>query len=317
MKYTNEVKVGVSIVIAILLFVFGVRYFQDMPLFSGSYELVTDFDEVSGLVVGNPVMISGVNVGDVRAINLRESGEEVRIRLRISEDVQIPEGSVIKQTGWSQLGGVQLVIEPGSATNPPLRSGDYIPSRQTPGVLGNITEQAGPIFSRVDTLLRQLDITAEQFERHLGQPDSDVRRSLANLRAVTASLDGILQGEEENVDAILRNTRAITDDLRGFTENNADDLSASVASFQTAVTRLDTTLTTLDTTLQTYNRLGGSLDRVAAGIDRGDGTLGQLAEDPRLYHRVDSLVINMNHLLVDFRENPQRYLQHVSGIDLF
>ncbi len=317
MKYSNEVKVGVSIVAAILIFVFGVRYFQDMPLFSGSYELVTEFDEVSGLVTGNPVMISGVNVGDVRRIDLQGTGENVRVRLRISSDTVIPEGSTVKQTGWSQFGGVQLVITPGASTNPPLESGDFIPSEQVPGVLGNLTEQAGPLLNRMDTLLHQLDVTAEQFEYQLRRPNSDMRRTLAHLQAITASLDQALRAEEGSIEDILGNTRAITSDLRGFTRNNTDELSTSVTRFKTAVTRLDTALTTLDTTLKTYNRLGGSLDRVATSIDRGEGTLGQLAEDPRLYHRVDSLVTNMNHLLVDFRENPGRYLRHVRGVDLF
>jgi phospholipid/cholesterol/gamma-HCH transport system substrate-binding protein len=317
MTYSNEAKVGISIVLAVLIFVFGVRYFQDMPLFKGSYELVTEFDEVSGLVSGNPVMISGVNVGDVSRITLRESGREVQVRLRISQDVVIPEGSVVKQTGWSQLGGVQLVIDPGPSTNPRLQSGDFIPSQQTPGVLGNITEQAGPILTRMDTLLQQLDVTAEQFERQIGRSDSDVRRTLANLQAITASLDQIIRAEEENLDAILGNSRAITNDLRSFTENNSDDLAAGVTGFRTAVNRLDTTLITLDTTLQTYNHLGSSLDRVATSIEQGDGTLGQLSEDPRLYHRVDSLVNNLNLLIVDLRENPRRYLRHIRGIDLF
>ena len=36
----------------------------------------------------------------------------------------------------------------------------------------------------MDTLLQQLDLTAEQFEYQLRRPNSDVRRTLANLQAM-------------------------------------------------------------------------------------------------------------------------------------
>ena len=70
MKYSNELKVGMAIVAAVVVFVLGVRYFQDVPLFRGTYDLNSSFESAGGLIAGNPVRVSGVGVGKVREVKL-------------------------------------------------------------------------------------------------------------------------------------------------------------------------------------------------------------------------------------------------------
>ena len=43
-------------------------------------------------------------------------------------------------------------------------------------------------------------------------------------------------------------------------------------------------------------------------IERGDGSLGMLVNNPSLYRNTDSLVIDLRSLLADFRRDPKRYV---------
>jgi phospholipid/cholesterol/gamma-HCH transport system substrate-binding protein len=52
-----------------------------------------------------------------------------------------------------------------------------------------------------------------------------------------------------------------------------------------------------------------SLNSVLAKIKNGEGTLGKLVQDERLYNHMDSLSMNLNLLVKDLRENPQRYVR--------
>ena len=70
MKYTREFQVGLAIVLAAVIFFFGVRYFADQPLFGGSYTLYTQFADASGLAPGNSVFVNGVKVGTVDDVEL-------------------------------------------------------------------------------------------------------------------------------------------------------------------------------------------------------------------------------------------------------
>jgi phospholipid/cholesterol/gamma-HCH transport system substrate-binding protein len=52
-----------------------------------------------------------------------------------------------------------------------------------------------------------------------------------------------------------------------------------------------------------------SINSVLAKIKNGEGTLGKLVQDERLYNHMDSLSMNLNLLVKDLRENPQRYVR--------
>jgi phospholipid/cholesterol/gamma-HCH transport system substrate-binding protein len=52
-----------------------------------------------------------------------------------------------------------------------------------------------------------------------------------------------------------------------------------------------------------------SLNSVLAKVKNGEGTLGKLVQDDRLYNHMDSLSMNLNLLVKDLRENPQRYVK--------
>ncbi len=52
MKYSNELKVGIALVLTTLIFYIGFRFLQDLPFFKGTTEFFTTFDDAGGLVSG-------------------------------------------------------------------------------------------------------------------------------------------------------------------------------------------------------------------------------------------------------------------------
>ena len=44
-------------------------------------------------------------------------------------------------------------------------------------------------------------------------------------------------------------------------------------------------------------------------MERGEGTMGKLMQDEKLYNDIDSLSVNLNRLVRDLRENPDRYVK--------
>ena len=51
MNYSNELKVGIAIVVSILIFFLGSRFFEDIPLFKGTYDLFTTYEDARGMIV--------------------------------------------------------------------------------------------------------------------------------------------------------------------------------------------------------------------------------------------------------------------------
>ena len=118
MKYSNEMKVGVTLIVATVVFVLGVRFFQDLPLFKGTYSLVSEFDNAGGLISGNLVRINGVGVGSVDDVYINPETQRVRVEFHIGLGIPVTRGSTSQIAGFEALGVVRLDLVLG----PPKRS---------------------------------------------------------------------------------------------------------------------------------------------------------------------------------------------------
>lgn len=310
MRYGNELKVGLAIIATVLVFIFGFRFLSDLPLFRGSYELRTRLTEAGGLISGNPVLISGVRVGSVSNVALSEDQDAVNVRFRMDEDVTVFEGSTARIKGFGALGGVQLVIAPGPRSNAPIPPNGLVPADPRGDVLGELRSRTPQLVGRADSLLASVTAAARATNRLLSNSGGELDLTLAAIRRSTETLSRVLQSQEGRLANVLENAEATTQDLRAFTAGNTDSLALALTRFNQAMRRLNANLATLDTTTTRLNA-------VAARIETGEGTLGRLVNDPSLYIRLDSTATRLSFVLEDFQQNPGRYLEELTLVDIF
>jgi phospholipid/cholesterol/gamma-HCH transport system substrate-binding protein len=79
LKISNEVKFGIVAVVSIALAALGISYMQGTRLLGNSLTLHAKYENVSGLIRGNPVIIKGVNVGQVMEIDYQDTVVVVEI----------------------------------------------------------------------------------------------------------------------------------------------------------------------------------------------------------------------------------------------
>src|SRR5918996_83252 len=86
----TEIVVGLSVVVGVVCILYvAVVSGQWSLLKTSGYVLYANFPSVSGLHVGNPVEIAGVEVGEVESIRLADY--QARVGLRIEDNVRIGE----------------------------------------------------------------------------------------------------------------------------------------------------------------------------------------------------------------------------------
>jgi|GEM_PF-273809 len=348
MRYGNELKVGIAIILAAIIFILGVRYFENIPLFGGTYELYTEFSDAGGLIQGSVVEISGVGVGTVDDVRLSENANSVIVKFHVNNDVKLPTGSYTELSGFSALGDVRLEVVPGPPQNPPIEEGSFLPSRKT-GMLSELSERAPGLLSRADTLLLTLNRSLNEVEpainqvqsafaeaetsfegigrvadqlggqanqtlsevnRLLTDQNSDIRATFAALRGTTEEINNLLRAEQARIRTIVTELETFTSSLSRFTVENQDSLAQTVYGLNTTLRRLNSNLATLETTQN-------SLDRIILKIDQGEGTLGMLINDPVLYEEMVGLTQNLNQLVQDIQRNPSRYLRELRLVDVF
>ena len=321
MSISRELKVGLAVLGAVVLFYAGMRFFQDVPLFGGTYHLYTEFGDAGGLSSGNAVRINGVKVGRVERIDLVSDKDQVRIDFYLREDVRVPRGTTAKTSGLSYFGNMSLALLPGPSSNPPLPEGSLVPSasagRGFEGVIEGLQERAPRLADKLDSVLTQADVTLEdagatfRFTRTmLGSSNSDLRRTLAAFRSSATTLDQLLQSQRTRLTSTVSNLEQFSRDLSQFSAENSDSLDLAISNLNSAMNRLDGQLTTLDTTT-------ASLNAIMRKVNQGEGTLGLMVNDSSLYVRLDSAAGNLNHLLKAFQENPSRFLREMQLVDVF
>jgi phospholipid/cholesterol/gamma-HCH transport system substrate-binding protein len=308
-KYGNELKVGIAVILSIIIFIVGVRYFQDLPIFSGTLELYTTFENADGLISGNPVRVNGVTVGRVNEVRLQPETRDVLVRFQVDQDLRIPEGSTTRVSGLSALSSVSVVINLADASRPVVAAGDTLASNQS-DVLGNIVDRAPTLVNRADSLLGTATTTLNTAEQLLARPQSDLRQTLVAIGTTARTVDQLLRAEQQRLASTLESIDTLATSLDDFTTSNQDSLSLAVQRLNRSLTQLERNLASLEQTTTT-------LDAILQKVNQGEGTLGLLVNDPGLYHRLDSTTTTLNQLLLDFQQNPKRYLKDLKLVEVF
>lgn len=324
MKYGQELKVGLALVLSVAAIIFGVRFFEGLPLFGGTSAYSATFANGDGLAAGSPVRVSGVNVGKVESVALDPATRRVRVTFRVDDALALTRGTTAKLGGFSALGGIRVDLLPGPAGAPALPGGAEIPSTDATDLVAEITDRAPLLAARADTLLLGAGLTVGEAYRLLGDEDSDLRLALASLRQSTNALNTLIRAQDPRFAAVLGNAnvaatefgttavelRGLATDFRGLTATNRDSIALAVANLNASLRRLDRGLVGVEASTARF-------DTISARVARGEGNLGLLLNDSTLYVRLDSTLNTTNGILDDFKRNPGRYLRHLKLVDVF
>lgn len=309
MKYSNELKVGLAVVLSVIVLILGIRFFQDLPLFDRTVTYQTVFENASGLVSGNAVRVNGVRVGAVEEVHYDPAQRHVIVDFYIDPQIRVTEGSVTEVAGFPTLGDVRINLELGPEDNPLIEPGERLPSREV-DILADISDRAPEMIGRADTTLMQLQSAMAELTDLVEDPDRELGQALRSVSQGADAITRVLSEEQHRMAGALDSVAHLSGSLNRFVETNQDTLGQAVGGMNQVIERLDRNLEELESTTQRVNTL---MDQV----ENGEGTLGLLVNDPSLYHNMDSTAVRLNEVIDDFQRNPRRYLRELSIIEFF
>ncbi len=125
-----EFKVGIFIFLGIFLLALFVLKAGDVDWFRRGYYVEFVFPNVSGLKIGSPVRLAGVNVGSVKEVKVvydsQKKSSQVEVYAYIDEDVQFPIDSKVEIVSIGLLGDKGIEITPGINYERMVRPGDIL-----------------------------------------------------------------------------------------------------------------------------------------------------------------------------------------------
>ena len=301
MKISNETKVGILTIVALVFLIVGFNFLKGKNVFSNETHLYAVFADLGSLRKSNEVKMKGLPIGsvyDYTEIDKNLSGIIVTITMK--RDVNIPKDS--KATIESELlGSTYLNIAPGNSTDF-LKDGDTLVTDRTSSFLGDVRAQIAPTMSSVRGAIDSLKIVLGGLNRLF---DKDTKGNISeiihNLRLTTGSLNKLLNAETGALAATLDNANSISANLK----KNNDSITAAISSVKRAADKFS------DIEIQpTVDSLQASIIAFKSILDKfnsNEGTLGLLMKDRKLYDQLKDLTLSLEILFDDIRVNPKRY----------
>jgi phospholipid/cholesterol/gamma-HCH transport system substrate-binding protein len=231
--------VGGSLLI-LMIFIFFIG--SEQRIFSRRNDYRVELENVSGLSQGNPVRLSGVNVGFVSDITLPRDPKQERVKIRISverryaERIRTDSRARLKRLGL--LAGESFIdVSPGSPDQPLLPPGSLIPSAKQTNVdelvasgeevaenMVEISHSLKNILGRVDRgegLLGELTQPTETRQRITETLLVTLNKTNAMLKQVESGrgMVGKLVYDEQYADQLAGSLRSSVRSIELITEN--------------------------------------------------------------------------------------------------
>jgi len=183
MKRHLEIKVGIFFLGALIILFIGVVSVRGLSLFKTSYIVKVQFDFAEGLTTASPVRFCGVDVGEVKKVEVRERGDRkpvVHVWAKVQNDVQIPRDSKFIINSLSLFGEKYLEILPPAAINGYLRKDEIVK-----GISGI---PIANIFFSFNKAMKDLDSLVKE-----GKIKDSVDDILSNMREASGGLKTVIE----------------------------------------------------------------------------------------------------------------------------
>jgi phospholipid/cholesterol/gamma-HCH transport system substrate-binding protein len=311
-KLTKEFRIGIIFVIATAILIWGLMYLKGMELFKHKMIVYAEYDRVNGLVPANNVAISGMKVGQVKALYFSSKHRgKIIAELYISEDYPIPVNSVARINNSDNLiGGKYVEIVLGDSKDI-LKDQDTLQSIIEASLGENLNQQLIPLKNKTERLLGSIDTVANLIQQVLNKNTRDnlaasishIKDMLSNLAHTTYYLDTLVGSQRSHLENIIGNVESISVNLK----NNNQKINNILDNFSELSDSL--TRARIPSTIAQVNKAVQDIDIAVNKINNGTGTLGLLLNDDKLYKEVEKAARDLNLLLEDIRANPKKYVK--------
>lgn len=307
---SNEAKIGLVVLAAIIVAFIGFRIMRDQPIFRQSKFLYTTFDRVDGLLPGNFVQIKGNKIGSVKEMNFSPETDSTKVTLGITTQFMLPKGSkaVLKKPG--PLGAVTIEIVRGSGAID-IPWGSYIPGEIDGGVFESFSTKGEIIADELTKSLTHLNRMMIKLDSSMYSNNRDpIRNTLSSFEKTGKDVQQLIAKRKHDIDTLIVNMSNITKNFDELTENNKEEIDSMLTNLKNASYELDKLSKGL-------NKTTLSLNEILVKMNEGTGTFGKMINDESLYTNLDSLSFNLNELVKNIQKDPRKYLKHMRLVEVF
>ena len=219
---TLETKVGAFVLGGLSLLATAIFLLGDVS-FEKRYTLYGQFSDVANLSKDAPVKLSGVEVGQVRSIELSDGGARVTMSIRRGVDIYNDALFQIGSTGI--IGSKYLQVDQGTRSQGVIAANSTIRGEDPVSIEKSLTKALAKLEKLLDGFTK---------EGPRGTLADNMTETVANVREMTANLNDLIETTKPKLEKALGRTDDITQKLDDLLAKS-NTMMASLATDKGAV----------------------------------------------------------------------------------
>ncbi|MBK7172349.1 MAG: MCE family protein [Bacteroidales bacterium] len=310
MKIRREIKIGAFLIIVLLFFILGINYIKGKDIFRKHRTYYAKYTQIAGLVEAAPVSVNGFNIGNVSDIQFESpNSSKIIVEITVYSSINIPANSIARIFSPDILGTKNIELVLGDSRLMAM-SGDTLGSEMQATLTEEVNRQVAPLKRKAEDLMLSLDtmvtvvrtVFNAQTRENLKASFEHIRQTIINIEHTTFNLDTLVYGQRSRMERILFNVEGITANIRENDKNITNILTNfSAISDTLAKAQISHTLNDVHTAMMSF-------DEILVKINQGEGSMGMLVNDKKLYNNLEKSSNELNQLIRDMKLNPYRYL---------
>ncbi|MDP8219969.1 MAG: MlaD family protein [Candidatus Stygibacter frigidus] len=282
-------RVGIFVILGIAILISGYLWLTNYLDKGNLTQFTIAFPDVSGLELGDGVLILGVNSGKVNNITLEGNLVLVTISAKLPEPLRTGTRFSIKDT--SVMGSTRVIIQPGTGSQlldpSQIQRGTFVTG------LTSLASEASSMIKELQKIVSRFNEDDNILDKYSQAADS--------LQIILHNANNFILNNDDNLTATI----AI---LTQTSQQIADIVAQNQANIDSTFTGANEMISDLTQTSNSIRQLTEKINKIAEQIQNEDSTFSELTTNDELYKNLLQSTASLDSLIKDIKKNPKKYL---------
>lgn len=276
----TEIKVGITVVLAILIFLWIFGWAKNLTVGSERKEVSVKFSSVAGLEIGDPVTINGVRKGYVDDILI--NGNLVITKLNLEKDITLKVDAKFSVMMLDLMGGKKIEVNPGSSDQEidynTMQNGEFV------GDIASAMAMLGTVQNDLVDVIKEIKVSLGAVNKTLTdqQFNNDLKSSVSNLVELTEDLNTLIKTNSGEINKLLKSGNQLAQTANDFISSNKDSISQTLTAVKDVLKESKTMLTKVNSLIDQTNK--------------SENNLGKILNDPKLLEDIKESISHVKDL---------------------
>ncbi len=298
----TEIKVGITIIAALLLLVFVYGWAKNFSFNSNNKQLYIKFSTVAGLEIGDMVSVNGVRKGLVESI--ASDDNHALVQVNFNEEVNLKQDATFSIMMLDLMGGKKIEIKAGNSDQ--LLNYDNKQIGKFSGDISTAMATLNSVESDLVDVIGELKTSLQSANSILGNSEfaNNVSAALKQIRLLSENLNDMVMDNREVFKQTLNNAKELTEKTNAILDQNSNQITSVLGN--------------LDSTLASSNALISKLAILADEVINSENNLGKILYDKNLLNDLRTSLKQINEMTSIINEQLKSGgLEVKADVDLF